>query len=107
MDEKTYVFGNDSSSIPAWAAFMNGNNNGLFGNGSGWGGGILGFFLGLLFGNGWGGFGGFGNTFSRVRDLPAKIVKQCHSFPRFNSPTAIFLQHCNDYSTNCVSVGFP
>ena len=38
---------------------MNGNN-GLFGN-NGWGGGILGFFLGLLFGNGWGGFGnGFG-----------------------------------------------
>lgn len=62
MDEKTYVFGNDSSSIPAWAAFMNGNNNGLFGNGSGWGGGILGFFLGLLFGNGWGGFGGFGGN---------------------------------------------
>ena len=36
------------------------NNGGLFG-GNGWGGGILGFFLGLLFGNGWGGFGnGFG-----------------------------------------------
>ena len=36
------------------------NNGGLFGN-NGWGGGILGFFLGLLFGNGWGGFGnGFG-----------------------------------------------
>jgi hypothetical protein len=39
------------------------NNGGLFGNGNGWGGGILGFFLGLLFGNGWGGFGGFGNGF--------------------------------------------
>lgn len=37
------------------------NNGGLFGN-NGWGGGILGFFLGLLFGN-WGGFGGFGNGF--------------------------------------------
>jgi hypothetical protein len=37
------------------------NNGGLFG-GNGWGGGILGFFLGLLFGN-WGGFGGFGNGF--------------------------------------------
>ena len=35
------------------------NNNGLFGN-SGWGGGILGFLLGLFFGNGWNGFGGFG-----------------------------------------------
>ena len=57
---KTYVFGNEGNSIPAWAAFMN-NNNGLFGGNGGWGGGILGFFLGLLFGNGWGGFGGFGN----------------------------------------------
>ena len=57
---KTYVFGNDSSNIPSWAALMNGNN-GLFG-GNGWGGGILGFFLGLLFGNGWGGFGGFGGN---------------------------------------------
>ena len=56
---KTYFFGNgDNASIPAWAALMN-NNNGLFG-GNGWGGGILGFFLGLLFGNGWGGFGNFG-----------------------------------------------
>jgi hypothetical protein len=38
------------------------NNGGLFGNGNGWGGGILGFLLGLWFGNGgWGnGFGGFG-----------------------------------------------
>ena len=64
MDEspKTYVFGSDSSnaSVPAWLAM----NNGGFGNGfGGWGGGILGFFLGLLFGNGWGGFGGFGNGF--------------------------------------------
>lgn len=64
MDEspKTYVFGSDSSnaSVPAWLAMQNGG----FGNGfGGWGGGILGFFLGLLFGNGWGGFGGFGNGF--------------------------------------------
>ena len=51
---KTYVFGQDSG-IPAWAM-----NNGLFGNNS-WGGGIVGFILGLLFGNnGWGGFGGLG-----------------------------------------------
>lgn len=59
---KTYFFGNGEGSVPAWALLN--NNNGLFGNG-GWGGGILGFFLGLLFGNGWGGFGngfgGFGN----------------------------------------------
>ena len=35
------------------------NNGGLFG-GNGWGGGILGFILGILFGNG-GLFGGWGN----------------------------------------------
>lgn len=56
---KTYVFGQDSQ-VPAWMAM---NNGGLFGNGNGWGGGILGFLLGLFFGNGWGGFGGFGNGF--------------------------------------------
>lgn len=48
---------NGMGSVPAWLAM----NNGGFGNGlGGWGGGILGFFLGLLFGNGWNGFGGFG-----------------------------------------------
>ena len=60
MAESTVVYTPESNggSIPAWMA-MN-NNGGLFGN-NGWGGGILGFFLGLLFGNGWGGFGnGFG-----------------------------------------------
>lgn len=44
-------------------SFPDGNNNGggLFGGNGGWGGGILGFLLGLMFGNGgWGGFGGFG-----------------------------------------------
>jgi len=52
-----YTPENNGGSIPAWMAM----NNGGFGNGlGGWGGGILGFFLGLLFGNGWGGFGGFG-----------------------------------------------
>ena len=51
-DAKTYVFGNDSQ-VPAWLAMNNGN--GLFGN-NGLGGGIVGFILGLLFGN-----GGFGN----------------------------------------------
>lgn len=58
MDEKTYVFDGAQNSVPAWLAM----NNGGFGNGlNGWGGGILGFLLGLFFGNGWGGFGGFGN----------------------------------------------
>lgn len=61
MASETVVYTpeNSGNSVPAWMAM---NNNGLFGN-NGWGGGILGFFLGLLFGNGWGGFGGFGNGF--------------------------------------------
>lgn len=59
MANETVVYtpDNNGGSVPAWLAM----NNGGFGNGlGGWGGGILGFFLGLLFGNGWNGFGGFG-----------------------------------------------
>lgn len=58
MADVTYIpDSNQANTVPAWMAM---NNGGLFGN-NGWGGGILGFFLGLLFGNGWGGFGnGFG-----------------------------------------------
>ena len=56
-----YTPENNGATVPAWMLAQ--NNAGLF-NGNGWGGGILGFFLGLLFGNGWGGwsngFGGFG-----------------------------------------------
>lgn len=50
-----YQLPDGGNSVPAWLPAM--NNNGLGGNG--WGGGILGFLLGLVFGNG--GFGGFGN----------------------------------------------
>ena len=59
-DTKTYVFGNGDGygSVPAWLA-MNNGNNGFFG-GNGLAGGAIGFILGLLFGNGWGGFGNFG-----------------------------------------------
>lgn len=55
---KTYVFGNEGATVPAWMAM----NNGGWGNGfgGGWGTGILGFLLGALFN---GGFGGFGNGF--------------------------------------------
>lgn len=56
--QRTYVFGQDANAFPYWAM----GNNGLFGN-NGWGGGILGFLLGLFFGNGWGGFGGFGGGY--------------------------------------------
>ena len=59
MAETVVYTPENQATVPAWMAM---NNNGLFGN-NGWGGGILGFFLGLLFGNGWGGFGGFGNGF--------------------------------------------
>ena len=58
-DSVTYIpdGNNQANNILPW---MLAGNNG-FGNGlGGWGGGILGFFLGLLFGNGWGGFGGLG-----------------------------------------------
>lgn len=52
-----YTPENNGATVPAWMAM---NNGGLFGGNNGWGGGILGFLLGLFFGNGWGGFGGFG-----------------------------------------------
>ena len=59
MAESTVVYTPENGgNIPAWMAM---NNGGLFGN-NGWGGGILGFLLGLFFGNGWGGFGGFGGN---------------------------------------------
>ena len=51
----------NAGNVPAWILpFMGGGfgNNGLFGGNNGWGGGILGFLLGLMFGN-----GGFGNFF--------------------------------------------
>lgn len=55
-----YTPENNGGTVPAWMAM---NNGGLFGNGNGWGGGILGFLLGLWFGNGnFGGFGGGNNA---------------------------------------------
>ena len=61
-EEKTYVFGNDSNSLPlAYALNGNGWNNGGFGLG-GWGGALIGFLLGAGLNGGWGGFGGFGGN---------------------------------------------
>lgn len=57
-ETKTYVFGNEGNSVPAWMAM---NNNGL-GFGNGLGSGIVGFLLGALFNGGLGGFGGFGGN---------------------------------------------
>ena len=62
MAESTVVYTpeNNGGTVPAW---MTMNNGGLFGNGNGWGGGILGFLLGLWFGNGsFGGIGGGNNA---------------------------------------------
>lgn len=61
-DTKVFSFpenggSNSGNDLATLLALSNGNNGGLFG-GNGWGGGILGFFLGLLCGN-----GGFGNLF--------------------------------------------
>lgn len=61
-DTKVFSFpdGGSNGTIPVGALpYLNGNGGGLFGGNGGWGGGILGFLLGLMFGNG--GFGGFGN----------------------------------------------
>jgi len=59
MASETVVYTpeNNGGTVPAWMAM---NNGGIFGGNNGWGGGILGFLLGLFFGNGWGGFGNFG-----------------------------------------------
>lgn len=59
-EAKTYVFGNDGASSMWPLAFA--GNNGFGGNG--WGGGILGFLAGILFGGLWGGngFGGLGGN---------------------------------------------
>lgn len=72
-DSKTYVFGNDS--VPAWLAYGNNNNGWLGGNGLA--GGALGFLLGLVFGNGWGGFrgfGGYGNSGAAASSLGAQAT---------------------------------
>ena len=78
MASETVVYTpeNNGGSVPAWLPYVTNNNGGLFG-GNGWGGGILGFFLGLLFGNGWGGwgngFGGFGGGNSGAGFLSNQI----------------------------------
>ena len=59
MADVTYI-PDGNSQMNGYLPWMLANNNGGLFGGNGWGGGILGFFLGLLFGNGWGGFGGFG-----------------------------------------------
>ena len=59
MAESTVVYTPDNQANNVLPWMLAGQNGGglLGGN---WGGGILGFLIGLLFGN-WGGFGGFGN----------------------------------------------
>lgn len=65
---------NSNGNIPVGALpYLNGGNNGLFG-GNGWGGGILGFFLGLLCGNGGFGNGLFGGGNNHTSDLVMQAV---------------------------------
>lgn len=56
---ETVIYDPSNQGLNNALPWMLANNNGL-GNMGGWGGGILGFLLGLFFGNGWGGWGGFG-----------------------------------------------
>lgn len=73
-DTKFFSFpdGNNGNNDLATLLALNGNNNGgLFGN-SGLGGGILGFFLGLLCGNN----GGFGNIFGGGNGNASDLLMQ-------------------------------
>ena len=71
--------GGGSNQVPAWLPYVSNGNGGFLG-GNGWGGGILGFLLGLMFGNGgWGGGflgGGNGNTamLANTQDLLMQAV---------------------------------
>ena len=62
MANETVIYDPSANSNGVLPWMLANNNGGLFGN-NGWGGGILGFLLGLFFGNGWGGWGGFGGGF--------------------------------------------
>lgn len=58
-EEKTYVFGDGNNNVPLAYALNGGNGNGIFGgNGGAWGGGLIGFILGILLGNNGNGLGG-------------------------------------------------
>lgn len=74
-DTKFFSFpdGNNGNNDLATLLALNGNNNGMFGNG-GLGGGILGFFLGLLCSNGGFGNGLFGGGNSSVSDLLMQAI---------------------------------
>lgn len=74
-DTKFFSFpdGNNGNNDLATLLALNGNNNGMFGNG-GLGGGILGFFLGLLCSNGGFGNGLFGGGNNNVSDLLMQAI---------------------------------
>lgn len=75
--------GNGNNDLATLLA-LNGNNNGLFG-GNGWGGGILGFFLGLLCGNN----GGFGNIFGGGGNNASDLLMQAITSQGEQSRTAV------------------
>lgn len=74
-DTKFFSFpdGNNGNNDLATLLALNGNNNGVFGNG-GLGGGILGFFLGLLCSNGGFGNGLFGGGNNNTSDLLMQAI---------------------------------
>ena len=74
-DTKFFSFpdGNNGNNDLATLLALNGNNNGIFGNG-GLGGGILGFFLGLLCSNGGFGNGLFGGGSNNTSDLLMQAI---------------------------------
>lgn len=75
--------GNGNNDLATLLA-LNGNNNGLFG-GNGWGGGVLGFFLGLLCGNN----GGFGNIFGGGGNNASDLLMQAITSQGEQSRTAV------------------
>ncbi len=75
--------GNGNNDLATLLA-LNGNNNGVFGNG-GLGGGILGFFLGLLCGNN----GGFGNIFGGGGNNASDLLMQAITSQGEQSRTAV------------------
>lgn len=64
-------FGGLPFSIP-----IGGNNGGLFGNGNGWGGGVLGFLIGLMCGNN----GGFGGMFGGGGNANAQMLANAQQY---------------------------
>ena len=66
--------GNGNNQVPAWLPYVS-NGNGLL-NGNGWGGGILGFLIGLMCGNG----NGFGGLFGGGNNANAQMLANAQQY---------------------------